>query len=183
MANPAQFGSFVPTTNIWDPVQISSLNIPPDLKELLIRMYQNLNLMSVVLNTKDSGYYDLQEFVNGQLFFPPMNSGSQTNPYIAPAYRQVFRKILNLAQVAGVALPAGVTNVNHNIIVTPTLTFTRIYGVANDPATNNYYPLPWASAGGATNIEVIVNATQVVITNNSGITFSNCYIVLEFIKY
>jgi len=59
MANPQQVGSFVPTTNVWDPSEIYSVDVTsPRFKELLVRLYQNVNLIAVVLNTKDSGYYD-----------------------------------------------------------------------------------------------------------------------------
>jgi nucleoside-triphosphatase THEP1 len=64
-------GSFVQTTQVWDVDEIYSMDIKsPEFKELLVRMYQNLNDIAVVLNTKDTGYYPLFEMVNSQLWFP-----------------------------------------------------------------------------------------------------------------
>lgn len=181
MANSTQYGAFVNTTSVWDVQQLQQVDVTsPEFKELLVRLYQNVNNIALILNIKDTGMYQTSEFVNGQLFFPNPNNSSMTAAY--PANRQIFRKVINFPQVLGVALGAGATAINHNINVTAATTFTRIYGVANDTAGNNYYPLPWASAAGATNIEVVVNATQVVVTNNSGITFDFCYVILEYIQ-
>src|SRR5690606_40889986 len=63
-------GAFVPTTNIWDPSELYTLDIQPEFRELLVRLYQNLNNMSLLLNLKDTGYYTLEEFLNSQAFFP-----------------------------------------------------------------------------------------------------------------
>ena len=72
-------GSFVPSTNIWDVQQLYNIDVNSvAFRELLVRLYQNINLITNTLNTKDSGYYDLNPFVNGQLYFPDPanNSGS-----------------------------------------------------------------------------------------------------------
>lgn len=181
MATSQQYGAFVPSTFILDVAQLQQANVnSPEFKELLVRLYQNLNLMCNVLNIKDTALYPLQELVNGQLWFPnPLNTSATA---AIPSERQVIRKVFNLPVIAGAALPVGVTTILHNITVTPKTTFTRIYGVANDTTGNNYYPIPWASAAGVTNIEIRLNATQIIITNNSGVAFNNCYVIVEFIQ-
>lgn len=64
-------GLFVPTTNVWDIQNLEEgKDITPALKELLVRLYQNINAISLALNLKDSGYYVQQEFLTGQVFFP-----------------------------------------------------------------------------------------------------------------
>src|ERR1700674_5791632 len=94
MATRGQFGAFVPTTNIWDVGQLQDVDInSPEFKELLIRLYQNLNLMALVINVKDTGYYVTNELVNGQLFFPNPNLNSTTTS--TPAFRQAFRILVN----------------------------------------------------------------------------------------
>jgi hypothetical protein len=57
-----------------------------------------------------------------------------------------------------------------------------IRGVANNTATNNYYPIPWAGAAGAY-ISLNLNATDVVIDNESGVSFLDSYVTLEFVKH
>lgn len=172
MATSSQYGSFVPTNLVWDVAQLQEIDVTsPEFKELLVRLYQNINNIANVLNIKDTGIYNNSFFsVNGQLYFPnPVNNSSTPD---RPAMRQVFRQVF--------IVPAGGTLL-HKLPINANWQFTRIYGVANDPVGNNYYPLPWASAAGATNIELKVNLTQIVITNNSGIAFPNFLVVLEWI--
>jgi len=177
MATSNQYGAFIATTSVWDVQQIYTTDITtPEFKELLVRLYQNINNIAIVLNLKDTGMYPITEYVNGQLFFPNPANSSATTGAANPIQRQVLRKVINFG-----ALGAGATSVNHNIIINAAYTFTRIYGVASDTTTNNYYPLPFASAGGANNIELRVSATQVIITNNSGIAFNFCYVILEYL--
>jgi len=168
-------GAFLPTNFIWDVQQIQEVNVnSPEFKELLVRLYQNLNLMANIINAKETSLYNLEPLINGQLWFnnPAYNSTTAIVAAARPAYRKVYT----------FPLPTSVTTVAHGIPVTTATTFTRIYGVANDTSGNNYYPLPWASAAGTTNIELKVNATNIVITNNSTISFAICYVVLEFLQ-
>jgi hypothetical protein len=177
MANPQQVGSFVPTTNVWDPSELYSVEVTsPRFKELLVRLYQNINLMAIVLNTKDSGYYDQSEFVNGQVWFPnpTLNSTSQ----LTPTFRQVYRKVINF----GLLPNASTDSVPHGITVTNATKFTRIYGVANDTTGNSYIPLPFVDAAG-NSIQLDVDATNVNITTTSNRTsYTLTYIVLEYIQ-
>jgi hypothetical protein len=163
-------GSFVPTTSLFDVSRLYEIEVSsPEFKELLVRLYQAVNNISLVLNTKDSAFYLTQEFANSQQFFnPTTNNQLETRP--------VFRSVYNIG-----ALGAGATNTNHNLSVTAAWKFTRIYGVASNTSTNNYYPLPFAQAVG-NNIELRVNATQILINNASGVTFTDCYVVLEYLK-
>lgn len=177
MATSSQFATSIPTTSVWDPAQIMQTNLQPDLKEILIRMYQNLNLMANVLNTKDTGVYNNSfQIVNSQQWFPNplLSSATQTNPTLRP----VNRLVINFG-----ALPnAGAKAVNHNIPINGSYTFTRIYGTASDTTGLNYIPIPYASPVLINNIQLDVNATQVIITTGSNRTnFNVCYIVLEWI--
>src|SRR5690348_17636908 len=104
MADPLY--SSLPTTNVWDPSQIyETEGIDEPMQELLVRMYQNLNQMSLAINERDVGYYIVQEFVNGQQFFANPTDTDQTN------YRPDFRIAVNFG-----ALPAaGSKSVAHGI--------------------------------------------------------------------
>ncbi len=164
-------GSYVPTTNVWDVSQLYEVDVNSDeFKELLVRLYQNINNIAIVLNTKSTGYYINQEFVSGKVFFNPIANNQLT-------LRPGFIKTINTG-----ALGAGVTSINHDIAVTSTFHWMFISGAATNTGTLVGYPLPFAGAAG-NNIEVTVTATQVVINNNSGVTFTDSQVTLEYCKY
>lgn len=174
-----QFGAYVPLTYIWDTQQLVDVDVTkPEFKELLIRLYQNLNVMANVLNVKDSGYYFTnQEFVNGQQYFPNPNNNSSTMS--APIPRQVFRVVINFG-----ALPNATTqSVAHGITCNANTTFTRIYGCATNPSTE-YIPLPYSSATSVNdNIELYVDTTNVnVKTAANYSTYTVTYIIVEYLK-
>jgi hypothetical protein len=166
-------GSYVPTTNVWDVSRLYEVEVnSPEFKELLVRLYQNVNNIAVALNTKCTGYYINQEFVSGKLFFNP-----NANPNDPLQLRPGFLMTVNTG-----ALGAGITAVNHNIDVTNTFKWMFISGAATNTGTLVGYPLPCAGATG-NNIEVRVTATQVIINNNSGVTFTDSQITLEYCKF
>ncbi len=179
MATSSQYGAYVATTNIWDPQNIYSSNLPDEMKEILVRMYQNLNLMANVLNVKETGQYT-NEFpmITSQQWFPNplLNSNSTTTP----TQRNVFRTVINFG-----ALPAaGTKSVAHNITCTTAVTFTHIYATASDTTGFNYIPLPYASPVLADNIELSVDATNVNIkVGKNRSNFNICYVVLEYLLF
>lgn len=165
-------GLFVPTTNVWDIQNLEEgKDITPALKELLIRLYQNINNISIALNLKDSGYYVQQEFMTGQVFFPDANSSDDG--------RQSFRAVVNFG-----ALPNNTTlSIPHGINVFNSFVFTRIYGCASNQITMNYLPIPYASATTAKIIELYADSTNVYITTNSNLSsYTQTYIILEYVK-
>ncbi len=165
-------GSYVPTTNVWDIARLYEVEVnSPEFKELLVRLYQNVNNIAVALNTKVTGYYINQEFVSGKLFYNP--NADPNDPLLL---RPGFIKTINTG-----ALGAGPTAINHNIAVTATFQWMFIYGAATDTGTLIGYPLPFAGAAG-NNIEVSVTATQILINNNSGATFTDSQVTLEYCK-
>jgi hypothetical protein len=178
-SNSTTVGAFVPTTNVWDVSRLYEVDVKsPEFKELLVRLYQNINNMALVLNIKDSGYYDLDEFVNGQLFFPnpALSSATQQNAL----FRQVFRKVINFG-----ALPAapGTKSVAHGIAINSAYSFTRIYATASDQVGLNYIPIPYASPVLANNIELNVDSTNVNITVGSNRSnFTTTFVILEYLN-
>lgn len=170
-------GSFIPTTYIWDLAQVQEVDInSPEFRELLVRLYQNLNEIALNLNIKDTGYYTADAFTNGQLFLKdPTIAG---NPQEG-LYRQVVRKVI----LVGPLLNTAEKIIPHGIVVTSTTVFTRIYGTANDRVGNNYIPLPYSSPTAlSAAIELRADATNVYVrTGSNRINFTNCYVILEWI--
>lgn len=179
MAVHNNVGSFLATTNVWDVTEVNALEKEsPALKELLIRLYQNLNQSSININLKDTGYYTTSEFVNGQSFFP--NPGLTSASSTTPTMRQVYRCVINFG-----ALPNTTTkSVPHHLTFNPGFSMTRLYGSASKSDATSFIPLPYASTTAvANNIELSVTGTNVVI--KTGIDYSaytTTYVVLEYLK-
>ena len=158
-------GLYVESTDVFDIDLLNSMDVTePAFKELLVRLYQNINRIRLSLNLKDSAYYVENEFLNGQVFFQD---------------QQAFRTLVNFG-----ALPNAIAkSVPHGINTTNTFSFTRIYGCATDQVTMQYIPLPYASPTLVNNIQLDVDATNVTIT--TGIDYSAytvTYVILEYIK-
>lgn len=175
-------GAFIPTTTVFDVSAIYSTDVnSPEFKELIVRLQQAVNNISLTLNIKDSGYYTPVEFVNGQLFFPEPHTVPTTGQ--TSIYRQVFRKVINFGALpnnATKSVPHGL--LIHNAINNLKFTFTRIYGAASDLVNNEYIPLPYASSTGD-NIELYVTNTDVVVKTASDWTsYTTTYIILEYLK-
>jgi len=170
-------GSFVPTSYIWDVAQLGAIEVTsPEFKELLVRLYQNINNIALVLNTKDSGYYVQEEFVNGQIFYPNPALSSATAQ--TATYRQVFRKVISFGGLPDTAT----AQVAHGITVDANTTFTRIYATATNPGTKSI-PIPFASSTAGDIISIDVDATNINITTASNKTaYTVCYVVVEFLK-
>lgn len=165
-------GNYIQQTPLFDIGRLYEVEFGSDeFKELFVQLCQQLNNVSISTNNKVNGYMLQEEFVNGKLFFS--TTADQTQFALRPSYnKQVYFPVLN----------AGVNVMNHDITINGTVTFTDYGGGANDIIGNNFYPLPFVSAGGANNIEVRANATQVIVTNNSGIVFGPSYVLLEYLK-
>lgn len=183
-----QVGAFVPTSFIWDVARITDIDVnSQEFKELLVRLYQNVVNIANTLNIKDSGYYNVLEFVNGQLFFPNPLFTSQSLE--TTSFRQVLRKVINFG-----ALPnTGTKSVPHGITceafsagppIIPGTSFTRIYATASDQTGLTYIPIPYSSTTSlADNIELNVDNTNVNITTGSNRSnFNETYIILEYLQ-
>ena len=176
------FGAFVPTTNIWDVSEIyQAEKLSPELKELLVRMYQNLNLMSLNLNIKDTGMYATSEFVNSQSFFPnpALQTGSSVDP-VSRTQRQVYRCVINFG-----ALPNTATkSVPHNLTFNAGFTMTRLYGTASKADASQFIPVPYSAANAAVNnVELWVDGTNVNIKTTADYSlYTTTYVILEYLK-
>ena len=172
-------GVLLQNTQVWDVAELQKTDITkPEFKELLVRLYQNLNQMALTVNNKESSYYATFETLKGQQFFPnpSLNSSTPTTP----EYRQTYNKTINFG-----ALPNSATkSVAHGISVNAGYTFTRIYGTATDTTALKAIPLPYADPGTLANgILLSVDGTNVnVKTAFNYSAYNVTYIVLEYIK-
>lgn len=176
MADTIRTGLYLPTTDVFDSIDTRKIEESPDeFRNFITRLRQALNTSNTTINLKDTGYYILDEFANGQLYFPDPLLNS-TTPKL-PKYRNVFRKVINFGTLPN----AGTTSVAHGITLNATVSFTRIYGTATNPNTS-FIPLPYASLVLANNIELNVDATNVnITTGNNRTAYTITYVVLEWI--
>lgn len=178
-SSPNNIGSFIPTTFIYDVSTILDVEVTsPAFKELLVRLYQSVNNMALVLNMKDTGYYITdREIVCGQIFFP--NPALDATTTTTPTMRPVFRKVINFGQLPNNAT----TSIPHEITVTANTTFTRIYGCASDTTGFTYLPIPYASKVANMIIELNIDATNINIdTGTNRTNYDVCYVVVEYLQ-
>lgn len=163
-----QQGSLLPTTQIWDVSQIYDLKDESEqMKELLVRMYQNLSLMSNVINSKETGFYYKQEVMTSAVYTSPTSNQQQD-------LRAEFSKC-----IFGGALPA---TKEHGITIDTAFKLVDIYGAASDSINSLYYPFCFAQSGGTNNLNAYINGADVVINNGTGVTFDSYVIVIKFLK-
>lgn len=171
-------GLYIPTTQVWDIRDLFNGPIDNDaIAELIVRLYQNINVIANTVNLKTSGMFPLTEFVTGDTFFPNPALTSATPQ--TPTPRPVIRIVVDFG-----ALPnAGTKVVPHNIdSADATVIFTKIYATATDPVAVMGIPIPFASPVLADNIAVWADALNVNITTGSDRTmFTTCYVVVEYI--
>lgn len=147
-----------------------SVDFPEEQKELRESITETYKKTASAVNTKVNGFYLPEETGSFKQYFTP--NDSQVN-------RNVYRKTIDFG-----ALPnAGVTSVAHGITFDTSSTLTQLYAAATDPVNLLYIPIPYASPTLANNIEISLDATNVIITTGSNRSaFTTCYVVIEWLK-
>jgi len=168
----SKLGDYLSTTDIYQIIsELSKPNIDNDtFKELIIRLYRITNEIKLSVNKKDTGLYDPNEFNSGNTF-------SQTGSTLSTQRRTLYRKYINLG-----SLPLLNKTVAHGITIDSNFKLVHLYGGANNFGINSYVPLPYVSGSGVNNIDVELDATTVIIINNSGIVWTNALVVIEYLK-
>ena len=170
------FSSLVPTTQVWDPAEIKSMDINSDeFKEFLVLLYQRMNQLSIATNARDIAKYETQEILCGQEFFPNPAYGVSVNSNPVP--RGVYRKVVNFG-----ALPNSTsTSVAHGITTTSGFTVTRLYGAASNTSGSSYISIPYVSASG--NVSLSMSSTNVTITTTGSFSsYATTYVIIEYLK-
>ena len=154
-------GVFLPTTVNFELGLLQDVDLnSPQFRELLVRLYQYVNQISLVVNQKTSCYFDTTAFVDGNLFFPNPNTPVANTPI----YRNEIRKVIQL--------PDGLPNtttimIAHGIPVTTAWTWVGAYGAATDTSNGYGYFIP------NNGVTVYVDNTYVYITTSSDLSAYN----------
>lgn len=140
----------------------TSRSFPTDAQALSVEIDRTYIDIASSVNDRTIGIFSVnKQSVNGESWF--LNGRRQQ------ALRQVYQF-------------TGPGNIPHGIILSRIGGFTRIYGTFTDGTS--WYPLPYVDATAANNqIQVVVNATNIVITAGSGSppSITSGTVVLEWI--
>jgi hypothetical protein len=131
-----------------------------NLEKQLVNMYTQL---SIAINQKDIGSYDLTIIPNGQRWFASQNTKLRDGNRLVV---QVSDSTLSVA---------------HNITMINQV--TRLYGTFQD-ASGNWRPLPYVDLTSVSNqIAIKTNSTNIVVTKGAGAppSISNGIVVLEWL--
>jgi len=160
----------------FEPASAQTSYVPPNflVPESWERAKERLEERAIqeadAINEREIAQYVEQEIVTGQKFF---TSGDPNS------FRQTFRKTVDFG-----ALPNNATkSVAHGIsgIGTGTI-FTRIYGCATDPNTK-FIPIPYVELAAGNHVEINVDPTNVNIVTGIDYTgYTQCVVVIEYIK-
>lgn len=171
-------GLFLPTTQLIDTQSIyDNENLDEDLKQIMIRMVQAFNDYANAINLKDTGIYNLAEFVSGNVYFP--NPALKSTTREQPTFRQVFRIVVNFGALPNNANKA----VAHGLTIDANTTFTAIYATATDTVGFTAIPIPMQFVATTNKIDLRIDATNVNIqTNFNATNYNVCYVILEYLK-
>jgi len=161
------FSSDIPLQSNQLPI---SVDLPPEPEQLRTVLTDNYKRIANIMNTKEGSLYLTQELASYIQYFTP------TEPF---KNRNGYRKLVDFG-----ALPnAGVKTVAHGITFNSESSLTRLYAAATDPVNLLYIPLPYASPTLNRNIEISLDATNVIITTGiNWSAFTRCYVVIEWLK-
>lgn len=167
-------GAFIASSIPLDLEQIRETSVnSPEFKELIVILAQYFNDLAINTNLRDVGMYNTLELINGQQFF--RTSATPGDNSLRPVYRKVIYYPTALPNAGTVAIP-------HNLTLTASCSFTRIYGVANNLTGGSFLPLPYASPTLANNIELSVDTTNINVTTGSNRTaYTVNYFIVEYI--
>jgi len=139
----------------------------PELEPVLVKMYNDI---ASAMNVRTIGLHYPFQLVTGEQWFNPDSTAAQG---FQP--RQTYRQVYFIGAIASGAT----SNTPHNIVA-PTA-FTDIYGtcVTDFP---DYRPIPYSSVAGGGNIELRVDATNIIIVNGAASpNILSAIVVLEYL--
>lgn len=180
----ANLGTNLKTSFNLDVQKLNEIDVTSDaFKELLRRLYQDLNSMQIALNNKQGGLFPQSEIASGgQYFATNINSATgQIN------LRQEFIKVIDCGALTWAGPFPHTFQVAHGITTTDQTQFTFINGSATQIAAGIFsdsIPLPYVSAVDPNgNIEIWVDDTYVNIrVAQDWSAYTKSYVILKYLK-
>lgn len=169
-------GAFVQQTPIFNfnDSNVNSLQF----QDFMTQLTQSVNNMALVVNMKDTGYYQLNEYASCQFWYPDTFSKTTFKTAdVRPGFRTVYKFALQDFTINPTE------NIPHLLTLSNAFQFSRMFGVANLPGSAAIN-LPFVSATAANIIEVDINSANIVLTSNKDYSaYTNCTFVLEYLYY
>jgi hypothetical protein len=182
--NQSRTGTYSPTTFIFDVAELQQTDVTsPHFKELLIRLYQNVGLMSNIINLKDTGYYLQQEVNNSQSWYPNATL-TQATPQ-KPDFRRGYTTVVPFPVLPN----ANTVSQPHGIAMGPQFFLTFFQGAATNPAAITVpmdvvgIPLPYSSSTTIVdNIEMWLDNTNVYLASQADYSAFNGVVTIKYLK-
>jgi len=151
----------------------NDLIIPDDWNEANLILTDYFRILVDSLNRKEFAQYSTTQIVNAQTWFTPGNANQE---------RYVYRKVIDFGSLPN----AATKSIAHGITTNQNTVFTRIYATATDPGATTItsaIPIPYVDPSAIANcIQIDIDATNINITTAIDYTtYTNCYVVLEYI--
>jgi len=129
---------------------------------------QELNNLTLVLETKKSGYYSSLDSSSGTTIYPEYNSGQPT--------KHIYVDVGTLPDFA----PDTTLTVAHGLHITRTVC---IYGTADKiVAPTGYLPLPYSSSTGADVVELYLDKDNINIVVGKDMSAYTARIYINYIE-
>ena len=150
------------------PYQSTSVVLPEDYSQLLVRSNTYFTQQNIALNQREIAFYQLTETITGQTW--PAQQG-------ATVFTTTFRKIFNIgaiAQGATSTIPHGITTL---------FAFTKIFGTIKTDVPDER-PLPFVAEAVVTEqVSVkIVGANIVIVSGATAANITSGILILEYLK-
>lgn len=146
---------------------VDTLIIPDDWDNAKNHLVESSIKNANAINSREIARYGTSETITGQKFYFSDDPGTP---------RETVRKVLEISSLPNTTTTA----YPHDIDVTSSTIFTRIFGVAM-VAGSSYLPLPHSASGG-NYIQLEVTATDLEITTGADRTSYSAKIILEYIR-
>jgi len=135
-----------------------------DDKQLLRNIFRKTNELVNIINTKDTGIFNDEEFFTAQQWNVGKDQGEQ---------QVLYRKAFD----AGALPNIGTLTVAHNLSLDANWDFIKIYGTAKDSTGVQWVPLAHPD------ITIVIDNTNINITTTSNLSaYTTTRIILEYTK-
>ena len=148
-----------------------------EFQDYMTQLTQAFNNMALVVNQKQTGFFDTVEFTTSQFWYPVVDPTG----VVPPTFRPGLRTVYPFAMQNGTIDP--VQTIAHELTFSTSFMIVGMWGVANWP-NNEAINLPYTSISGPSAfIEVEVNTTDIVITTQFDYSaYTNCFICLDYVQ-
>lgn len=160
--------SFVPVYDV----------VPEKWEEARQFLVEHLKKISQAVNVREIGFFLEEELLSGGQFIPSASTLG-ANSADSNQFRGIFRKVVDCGSLPN----TGTKTVPHGITVDANFTLLHIYGAASRPSTLTYIPLPFSSNTPGQPVELVMNATDIIITTSVDLSlYTRTFVTIEYIK-